>query len=320
VQPKVSIIIPVHNGERTIGRAIDSALGQRFGPEFEVIVIDDGSTDGTAEVLRRFGDRIIAIRGEHKGVSAARNAGARIARGDYLAFLDADDEWTPEKLGRTVPLLEEAPECVLAYHDAAEVDGAGRIQRGSCYPQRYSPPSFEEMLTPRGHVNPLLTCTIVIRRSVFDRCGGFNEEMAACEDTYTWIRAREYGPFAFVPEVLARREFGLSAPREEWYIAGAGALNRAMRERYGSRFRGDFQFEILRWSAWSAYRRGDRRTAIRRYLAALRLDPFAPKTYAFLAVALFPRKLVSAVASLIHGAAHREIVPASTVQEQRSIQ
>src|ERR1035437_8677252 len=125
--PGVSVIIPVHNDAETLARAIASALAQDFAGGVEVIVVNNGSTDGTAEVIAGYGDSIVAINETTPGVSAARNAGIRVARGEYIAFLDADDVWLPEKLARTVPLLENDPECVLAYHDAIEVDNYGRV-------------------------------------------------------------------------------------------------------------------------------------------------------------------------------------------------
>src|SRR6266849_4364482 len=102
---QVSAILPVFNGESTIAAAIDSALNQNFDAT-EVIVVNDGSTDGTALVLRSYGSKIRVIEQSNRGVSAARNAGAAIARGEYLAFLDDDDEWLPGKLAKVVLALD----------------------------------------------------------------------------------------------------------------------------------------------------------------------------------------------------------------------
>src|ERR1700736_4120167 len=98
VKPKVSVIIPVRNGADTIARAIDSALAQDYEGSFEVVVANDGSTDRTAEILSGYGDRIKVATLEPSGVSAARNAAVNVARGEYIAFLDADDDWLPGKL------------------------------------------------------------------------------------------------------------------------------------------------------------------------------------------------------------------------------
>ena len=103
MKPKVSVIIPVRNGERTISRAIESAFAQTFQGPIEVIVANDGSTDHTGDVLARYVSRLRIINLPPSGVSAARNAAVKASSGDYIAFLDADDEWLPEKLARVVP-------------------------------------------------------------------------------------------------------------------------------------------------------------------------------------------------------------------------
>ncbi|MBE3604183.1 glycosyltransferase family 2 protein, partial [bacterium] len=99
---RVSAVIPVYNGAATIARAVASVLAQRYDGAVETIVVDDGSTDSTRAILAGFGDHIRTIHQPNRGPAAARNVGARLAAGEYLAFLDADDEWMPEKLARTV--------------------------------------------------------------------------------------------------------------------------------------------------------------------------------------------------------------------------
>ena len=129
MKPRVSVVIPVRNGERTIARAIESALAQEFEGPIEVIAVNDGSTDHTCEVLASYANRIRSISLPPSGVSAARNAAVKAAAADYIAFLDADDEWLPEKLARIVPQLDEAPDAVLAYHDVVEIDVNGQIHQ-----------------------------------------------------------------------------------------------------------------------------------------------------------------------------------------------
>ena len=110
--PLVSVVIPAYNCERYLGRAIRSVLAQTY-PRIECIVVDDGSTDGTAEVIDRFGSAVRAIRQENGGAAAARNAGIRTATGRYIAFLDADDYWLRNKLELQIHILEKNPDLVL---------------------------------------------------------------------------------------------------------------------------------------------------------------------------------------------------------------
>lgn len=117
----VSVIIPAYNAAVTIAETIDSALAQTL-PPLDIIVVNDGSTDSTAAILDRYGDRIHVISQPNAGLSSARNAALRIARGEYVAFLDADDIWAPQMLARTVPLLDAEPQCALVFTDLAVID------------------------------------------------------------------------------------------------------------------------------------------------------------------------------------------------------
>ena len=140
--PKVSVVIPVYNGARTIGRALESVFGQTFR-DFEIIVVNDGSTDDTASVLAGYGDRIQVVSQSNRGVSAARNAGLRVSVGEYLVFLDDDDEWMPDMRG--VPLGQDVR------------------------PADAESPTMKELLARPWNVVP---SQFVVRRDVFERCGG----------------------------------------------------------------------------------------------------------------------------------------------------
>ena len=111
--PRVSVITPVYNGARTIARAIESVLAQSFR-DFEMVVVDDGSTDGTLEILEGFGDSITLLKQAHLQQAIARNLAVKASRGEYLAFLDADDSWLPAKLARCVEVLDHDSRCVMA--------------------------------------------------------------------------------------------------------------------------------------------------------------------------------------------------------------
>ena len=127
---RVSVITAAYNSERTLERALESGLSQTWR-DFELIVVNDGSTDDTAAILARYGDRIRVVNRARGGCSAAWNTGIGAARGEFIAFLDADDEWLPDKLARTVPILEGDPGCVLVFSNGLMVEGFRRTRPGS---------------------------------------------------------------------------------------------------------------------------------------------------------------------------------------------
>jgi glycosyltransferase involved in cell wall biosynthesis len=176
----VSVVIPVYNGAQTIRRAIDSALGQSW-KEREVIVVDDGSTDGTFALLEGYGNRIRAIHQSNCGVALARNAAIEQAKGDYVAFLDADDEWLPEKLEIQVGVLRSMPDVgVLGGGSEWKKGGEGRFQ---------VPASREVSLESLLFGNPLCTSTVVVRTSILRESSlRFWQELQGPEDWHLWIR------------------------------------------------------------------------------------------------------------------------------------
>jgi glycosyltransferase involved in cell wall biosynthesis len=235
---RVSVIIPVYNGAHTIARAVDSAKNQRFDAEFEVIVVDDGSTDGTASILERYGTHVRVLTQENRGPAAARNAGASLAHGEYLAFLDADDAFTPYKLGATVPVLDQVSPAVLVFHDAIPVNASGtEVGRSFVTPAMAWAPSMTDLLERWW---PIIPSTTVMRRKTFEACGGFVEEFrsAAYEDPYLFLLAREHGEFQYVPERLAYYTIEPPAVRMEKYLRAQEIFIRRVRERYGPAARG----------------------------------------------------------------------------------
>ena len=192
--PRVSVVVPVKDGERYLAEALDSALAQR-GPSFEVVVVDDGSTDGTAEIAGRYGDRIRYVRVDHGGAAAARNHAIGIARGELLAFLDADDVWTSGRLALLVAALDADPTVEVV---------AGHVVNFA------SPElSAEEVAGVRVGDEPLagdIPSATVMRRAAFERVGPFSREVGHLEWAEWSIRARRAGLVkTMLPEVVARR-------------------------------------------------------------------------------------------------------------------
>ena len=138
--PAVSVMIPVHNRRDPIARAVDSVLAQTFR-DFELIVVDDGSDDGTGEVLAAYGDRLTVIRQERAGVSAARNRGVAASRGPLLAFLDSDDWWLPEKLAAQVEFFRTRPDAALCQTEELWLRNGRRVNPGTRHKKRTARPS-----------------------------------------------------------------------------------------------------------------------------------------------------------------------------------
>lgn len=274
----VSVIVPVYNGEATLARALESALAQEFSGDVEVIVVNDGSTDDTAKVLERFRGRISFVTLPNRGVSAARNAGVRMARGAYLAFLDADDLWLPNHLAETVRALEGNNRAVLAYSKVVLMDAEGKALEGSLIAGEFDhAPSMTDLLTRWW---PILPTNVVMRRSVFDACEGFREDLDAYEDVYLWLRVREHGEFEYIAEPTVRYRITPITERMPKYEDDYLTFARRVRERYGRRARALLRstrhayVNAFGYRGLTAMREGDFVAARRAFARALRYEPF----------------------------------------------
>lgn len=182
--PTVSVIVPVLNGASYIPKAIESVLAQSF-EDFELIIVDDGSTDGTAAVVRAYDDtRIRYFYQQNRGLSAARNSGIRIARGGWLAFLDCDDYWHPGKLSAQLDAARRVPDAGLIYCAATSTTMDGEV---ICeIPALIEGAVLPELL--RGNRVAGSASSAMVRREVFDRVGIFDEELRCSEDWDMWLR------------------------------------------------------------------------------------------------------------------------------------
>jgi|AGTN01.2.fsa_nt_gi Glycosyltransferases involved in cell wall biogenesis len=200
--PLTSVIIPAYNCADFVGGAIRSALGQTYG-NVEVIVVDDGSTDATADAVKNFGPRVRYVRQENRGLAGARNTGIRESRGRYVAILDADDTWLPEKLERQVALLEKASFAGLAVCGFAQVSVTGEVigefAVAPC-------PDRESLVRSLTRQNVIFGggSTALIRGECFEKVGLFDESLRSSEDWDMWFRIALKYDLVVDPAVLAR--------------------------------------------------------------------------------------------------------------------
>jgi glycosyltransferase involved in cell wall biosynthesis len=208
----VSTVIPTFNRHLMVQRAVDSALGQTYEHQ-EIIVVDDGSTDETSTVLHeRYGSSIRYVWQKNGGVSTARNCGMRLARGEFIALLDSDDAWHPTKLEKQVAFLNHHPDYGMVLTDVNRVDAAGNVI--DVFRRR-------DVLRVDGDVladvvlNPsLVPASILIRRHVFERLGGFDESLRTAEDIEFHLRVAAAFKVGIIDEALtiaARANDGLSS-------------------------------------------------------------------------------------------------------------
>jgi glycosyltransferase involved in cell wall biosynthesis len=199
-QPLVSVIIPTFNRGYCLAEAISSVFNQSG---FELIVVDDGSTDNTQKILQKFPDiRSISLP-ENRGVSYARNRGIEVARGSLICFLDSDDLWEKGKLETQVKWMQENPECQAIYTDEKWIRNGVRVNPMNKH-QKYSGDIFKQCL-PLCIVSP---SSIMLRKSLLDEVGFFDESMPVCEDYDFWLRIAIRYPFKFLNDKLIVKRGG----------------------------------------------------------------------------------------------------------------
>lgn len=201
--PAVSVIIPTYNRSQYVTEAIGSVLAQTF-TDYEIIVIDDGSTDNTREAILPYFSKITYIYQENRGVSAARNTGIREAKGEWIAFLDSDDEWLPSKLELQVKDLQQFPDAVLSCTNIVFEGGAGSQSIDyfeTCLSVNFNRTEFIQDALFKSYA---FTSTVLARRKDILIVGMFDEHMSIYEDIDLFFRLSTQGGFVVNPLVLAK--------------------------------------------------------------------------------------------------------------------
>jgi glycosyltransferase involved in cell wall biosynthesis len=199
---RVSVIVPTYNRLPKVRESIDSVLKQTYR-DFELWVVDDGSTDGTGQALKVFGNKIKYVSQANRGVSAARNLGLRVSRGKHVAFLDSDDLWEPRKLEIQVRCMEANPQFPLCYTDETWIRRGVRVNPRKKH-AKYSGWIFERCL-PLCIISP---SSALMKRTLFEEIGGFDENLPVCEDYDFWLRVTRRYPVLFIDEKLIVKRGG----------------------------------------------------------------------------------------------------------------
>ena len=199
---RVSAVIPTYNRAEFVREAIDSVLQQDYA-DVELIVVDDGSRDGTAAVVAEFGPAVRYLWQENRGVSAARNRGVAVSTGGLIAFLDSDDLWAPGKVSAQVAYFETHPDAQACHTDELWIRRGVRVNERRIH-RKQGGWQFVASL-PRCLISP---SAVMMRRGLWERLGGFDESLPACEDYDLWLRLTAVTPVGFLPDRLVTKRGG----------------------------------------------------------------------------------------------------------------
>ena len=213
--PKITAILPTWNRAEWLEKSIQSVLDQTFG-DFELVVVDDASTDSTAEIIERYSGKIRTIVfSENRGVSAARNAAIKNSDSEWIAFLDSDDFWHPDKLQKQIAQTKMRPECPLHFTDEIWIRNGVRVN-----PKKKHQKKEGWIFQPSLALCLMAPSTVILRRKLFEVHGLFDENLPVCEDYDLWLRLTAQHPVALLDEKLMTRHGGHAdqLSRSDWGI------------------------------------------------------------------------------------------------------
>jgi glycosyltransferase involved in cell wall biosynthesis len=298
--PKVSVIISTFNYGHFITRAVHSVLAQTFG-DFELLVVDDGSEDNTRELVQQVHDQRLHYFWQHnQGPSAARNTGIRLARGEYLAFLDADDEWYPDKMQAQLEMICNQPQVGLVYGHCEYIDSQGHLI--DTVRNRRKGDLFIPLL--RSNFITGTASSIMVRRACFDQLGGFSLELTAVEDWHLAVRIAAHWLVDFVDQVVARIHYHPSSLSKNIERVKANTLKSLslLETEYSDRAPKTVWRQARSYAYLNAGRvygiEGDLTRARPSFWQAVRVDPLNFTSYPFLAASLLGHRAYARLRTL----------------------
>ena len=201
--PRVSVVLPIYNGQRYIAEAIESVLAQTY-TEYEIIAVNDGSRDQSADIVRRYvaTGRVKYLEQANQGVASARNTGISNSSAEFIAFLDQDDRWEPDKLALQVAYMDARPELALVHARVGCIDAEGEpiSCSGRVFVDDTSGYCAERLLTG----NRIAVLSVLMRRSCLESVGPLNQELAPSDDWDLWLRIAARFPIGFIDAVVAQ--------------------------------------------------------------------------------------------------------------------
>jgi teichuronic acid biosynthesis glycosyltransferase TuaG len=275
----VSVIIPAHNAAPFIRESVDSALAQTHR-DVEVIVVDDKSTDDTPRILQEYGGRITVLHQRNGSAAASRNAGAKIAAGDWLALLDADDVWEPTKLERQLA----SATATFSYTNRTNFGSRGDVpELQSDVTTMHDGDIFMPLLL---YGNFITSSSVLVRRHIFERLGGFSTALKNAEDWDLWLRIAEHHRVTYCPEPLVRYRFhagGKSRNHRAMAVARRLVVTRAVSSPRGQALNWSTRRRIWgqtwRTNGWDAGQAGARLDALRHYARAAAFWPLQTELF-----------------------------------------
>ncbi len=213
--PLVSVIIPTYNRGWILKEAIDSVLAQDFA-DFELIVVDDGSTDNTQDILSSYKENIVVLRQDNKGVSSARNRGVVSASGQFIAFLDSDDLWLPKKLSMQVGFFNTNPDALICQTEEKWFRNGIRVN-----PKKRHKKLTGDIFEPSLYLCLVSPSAVMIKCSLFEKTGMFDETLPACEDYDMWLRVSCRHPVYLINTPLIIKRGG-----HDDQLSGSSGLDR----------------------------------------------------------------------------------------------
>lgn len=281
--PRVSVIIPMYNCQKFIAETMESVLSQTY-KDFEIIAVDDGSTDNTRQIVQSYGSKVRYIYQRNQGVSAARNNAIRESQGEYIALLDHDDLWLPDKLEKQIPLLDSNPNLGLVYSDNYIVDLAGNILGRSFAESK----PYQGNVLPQLFMENFIPClTAVIRKEAFDEAGLFSSEFSIAEEYDLFLRIAEKYEVDFINLPLANfrvHETNVSKNREQAFREEIAVVEHCLQRH--SEFRDILESKIKRRKAklyynlaYTYFLKGEHKRAREELIRSIKISLYSPKQF-----------------------------------------